>query len=143
MIPEQVWDTDDIPERGLRLGRPTGSAMPLVWAHSEYVKLCRSLMDGKVFDMPPQTVQRYIVDKVGSRFAPWRYNNKCQVMPAGMILRLEVQDAADVHWSIDDWETERVTKHDRLRHRSAYCRPGHGGPAGVHDNQFQVPLEEG
>jgi len=109
MIPEQVWDTDDIPARGLRLGRPTGSAMPLVWAHSEYVKLCRSLMDGRVFDMPPQTVKRYLLDKVGSRFAPWRYNNKCQVMPAGMMLRIEVQDAADVHWSIDDWDTERAT----------------------------------
>ena len=31
MIPEQVWDADDIPARGLFLGRPTGSANPLVW----------------------------------------------------------------------------------------------------------------
>ena len=31
MIPEQVWDAADIPERGLYAGRPSGSAMPLVW----------------------------------------------------------------------------------------------------------------
>ena len=60
MIPEQLWDSADIPERELFFGRPAGSAMPLVWAHAEYLKLCRSLKDGRVFDTPPQTVQRYI-----------------------------------------------------------------------------------
>ena len=51
-ISEQVWDAEDLPERGLFMGRPTGSAMPLVWAHAEYLKLRRSLRDGRVFDMP-------------------------------------------------------------------------------------------
>jgi glucoamylase len=37
MIPEQVWDAPDIPERFLFNGYPTGSGMPLVWAHSEYI----------------------------------------------------------------------------------------------------------
>jgi len=36
-----------------------------VWAHAEYLKLCRSLRDGQVFDRPPQTVQRYLGNK------PW------------------------------------------------------------------------
>ncbi len=31
MIPEQVWNAADIPEQDLFHGRPTGSAMPLVW----------------------------------------------------------------------------------------------------------------
>jgi glucoamylase len=53
MLPEQVWDAPDIPDRELILGCPTGSAMPLVWAHAEYIKLHRSLQDGRVFDMPP------------------------------------------------------------------------------------------
>ncbi|HEX3870835.1 MAG TPA: glycoside hydrolase family 15 protein, partial [Pirellulales bacterium] len=43
LIPEQVWDSPDIPEHQLHFGRPSGSAMPLVWAHAEYVKLRRSL----------------------------------------------------------------------------------------------------
>jgi glucoamylase len=66
LIPEQVWDAADIPERELFNGHPSGAAMPLVWAHAEYVKLLRSLKDGRVFDMPPQTVQRYQVEKVAS-----------------------------------------------------------------------------
>jgi glucoamylase len=60
LIPEQVWDGEDIPERELYRGKPTGSAMPLVWAHAEYLKLRRSLADGAVFDRPPQTVARYL-----------------------------------------------------------------------------------
>jgi len=38
LIPEQVWDTTDIPERELIAGKGSGSACPLVWAHSEYIK---------------------------------------------------------------------------------------------------------
>lgn len=52
MLPEQTWDAADLPARGLRFGRPTHSAAPLGWAHAEYVKLCRSLAEGRVFDMP-------------------------------------------------------------------------------------------
>ena len=66
MIPEQIWDADDLPEQGLHFGQPSGSAMPLVWAHAEYVKLRRSLQDDRVFDMPPQTVQRYVVQQTDS-----------------------------------------------------------------------------
>src|SRR5258707_15198903 len=35
LLPEQVWDGPDMPGRELRHGGPSGSAMPLVWAHSE------------------------------------------------------------------------------------------------------------
>ncbi|MDQ6913284.1 MAG: glycoside hydrolase family 15 protein, partial [Verrucomicrobiota bacterium] len=63
MIPEQIWDRDDIPERDLFFGHPSGSGMPLVWAHAEYIKLVRSIRDGKVFDMPPATAKRYLSDK--------------------------------------------------------------------------------
>jgi glucoamylase len=62
LLPEQIWDGDDLPEFGLRHGRPTGSAMPLVWAHAEFIKLHRSLRDGRVFDMPTATESRYVHD---------------------------------------------------------------------------------
>src|SRR5439155_879317 len=42
LIPEQVWDGENLPERELFRGRPSGSAMPLVWAHAQHVKLLRS-----------------------------------------------------------------------------------------------------
>jgi glucoamylase len=105
LIPEQIWDTEDIPKRSLYRGRPSGSAMPLVWAHAEYIKLRRSLRDGKVFDMPRQTVRRYLVEETHSSYAAWRFNNKCRCIPAGMTLRIEALKAALVHWSSDGWKT--------------------------------------
>jgi glucoamylase len=103
LLPEQVWDAADVPERELFFGKPSGSAMPLVWAHAEYVKLCRSLADGRVFDTPPQPIQRYQVQKLESPYGIWRFNHKCQVMQAGKRLRIEVLQPAVVHWSADGW----------------------------------------
>jgi glucoamylase len=110
LLPEQVWDTADIPDKELFFGKPSGSAMPLVWAHAEYVKLLRSLRDGRVFDMPVQTVERYIKAKTESRRLSWRFNNRCQAIPAGMALRVELLAAAMVHWSTDAWQTVHDTQ---------------------------------
>jgi glucoamylase len=105
LIPEQVWDAPDNPGRELFNGRPSGSAMPLVWAHAEYIKLLRSLRDGRVFDMPPQPVQRYQVEKITSPFSLWRFNHKCRRIPVGRRLRIELLAPALIHWSADDWQT--------------------------------------
>jgi glucoamylase len=110
LIPEQIWDAPDMQELELFNGRPSGSAMPLVWAHAEYIKLLRSLRDGRVFDTPPQTVQRYQVEKVSTRLAFWRFNHKCHRMPAGKILRVEALVPATVRWSVDDWHTAHDTE---------------------------------
>ena len=110
LIPEQVWDTDDIPERELIFGQPSGSAMPLVWAHAEYIKLRRSLHEGRVFDMPTQTYQRYVRDKTGSGFNIWRPNQKYQHIPKGRILRVEVFAPAWVRWSLDGRESWQETQ---------------------------------
>ncbi len=113
LIPEQVWDAPDIPERELHFGRPSGSAMPLVWAHAEYLKLRRSLRDGRLFDLPPQTVKRYLTEKTVSPRMVWRFNHKIRWMPAGKILRIETMAPAVIHWSADDWNTvQDVTAHD-------------------------------
>jgi glucoamylase len=105
LIPEQVWDAEDIPKRGLHNGRPAGSAMPLVWAHSEYIKLARSLRERRVFDMPPQPVARYQTGKSESKLAAWRFNQKIRTTPRGKNLRIEVLAPATVHWSKDNWKT--------------------------------------
>lgn len=107
MIPEQIWDAPDVPDRELVYGRPSGSAMPLVWAHAEHVKLRRSLHEERVFDMPPQPVRRYQVDKVDTAFAAWRFNNKRRSMPCGKTLRIETLDPACVRWSKDGWITSQ------------------------------------
>jgi glucoamylase len=105
LLPEQVWDAADIPDRELFFGNASGSACPLVWAHSEYIKLVRSLKEGRVFDQPPQTVKRYRVEQRKALYWEWRFNNKCRVIPKGKILRVAVQAPALVHWSKDGWQT--------------------------------------
>jgi glucoamylase len=86
-------------------GKPSGSAMPLVWAHAEYVKLLRSLKENRIFDMPPQTSQRYIDSKTVSAYVLWQFNHKIRSLPAGKILRVESLAAGSVHWSMDGWST--------------------------------------
>lgn len=105
LIPEQVWDGPDIPEKELYNGRPSGSAMPLVWAHSEYMRLLRSLEDGHVFDTPPQTVERYLKRKVAVPIAMWRFDHQIPTLAHGQSLRVEVSAPAMVHWSGDEWRT--------------------------------------
>ena len=113
LISEQVWDSQDIVAHELRLGRPSGSAMPLVWAHAEHLKLRRSLQDGRCFDLPPQTVRRYLTDRTESPRMIWRFNHKLRSMPSGKMLRIETLAPAVVHWSTDDWRTVRdATTHD-------------------------------
>ncbi len=105
LLPEQVWDAEDIPKRGLHNGRPSGSAMPLVWAHAEYIKLVRSLREKKVFDMPPQTVTRYQKNNNPSKIVSWRFNQKIRSIPERQKLRIEVLAPARVRWSQDEWQT--------------------------------------
>jgi glucoamylase len=107
LIPEQVWDAGDIPERELANGHPSGSAMPLVWAHAEYIKLARSLNDGRVFDTPPQTVSRYLKSEHRPAHAIWRFDDRISALPTGKILRIETRAAATIRWSASAWRTFR------------------------------------
>jgi glucoamylase len=110
LLPEQTWDGPDFPERELFFGKPSGSAMPLVWAHAEYLKLCRSLADGQVFDMPPQTAVRYSGTEMPSQYTIWAFNHKIRKIAQGSILRLFLSAPARVRWSADEWATEKEHK---------------------------------
>jgi glucoamylase len=105
LIPEQVWDSQDIPEYGLYLGKASGSAMPLVWAHAEYMKLCRSLKARRIFDMPSQTRERYLINKIESNLFIWNFHTQYKHAPKGRILRVQTRAAATVKWTTDDWAT--------------------------------------
>jgi glucoamylase len=107
LLPEQIWDSPDIPNRGLYFGRPSGSATPLVWAHGEYVKLRRSLHDGRVFDTPEHTVKRYLDKKTRSPHIIWKHEQPCRALPAGKTLRVETAGPALIHWSADGWKTSQ------------------------------------
>jgi glucoamylase len=106
LMSEQVWDADDIPEKGLFRGRPTGSACPLLWAHSEYLKLLRSLKDGRVFDLPPQASDRYAGGRRKDARAVWRVEHPVREVSAGTALRIEATEGVEIHWSVGDGKPE-------------------------------------
>jgi glucoamylase len=110
MLPEQIWDTEDIPERELFFGRPSGSAMPLVWAHGEYVKLCRSLQDKAIFDMPSASKKRYLMDKTVATHALWRFDDAVKTIEKGKILRIEAEKPFTLHWSAFNWNIVKDTE---------------------------------
>jgi glucoamylase len=59
MIPEQIWDDAPIPASFLQPGKPAGSAMPLAWAHAEFLKLAVSRQAGRIADRPVAPERRY------------------------------------------------------------------------------------
>lgn len=110
LLPEQIWDTEDIPEKELFFGQHTGSAMPLTWAHGEYVKLCASIGEKKVFDMPPQTYKRYVKENTTSACRVWRFGHKIKSLSAAHTLRIQTEAKATLHWSFDGWETKNTAE---------------------------------
>ncbi len=104
LLPEQVWDQPDRPDLFLFLGKPTGAAMPLMWAHAEYVKLLRSAADGQVFDLVPEVAARYTGDRHEcSQLEIWKHNRQAATVRRGWALRVQAPGAFVLHWSNDEW----------------------------------------
>ena len=119
LLPEQSWDEADRPEIYMWLGQPTGSAMPLMWAHAEYIKLLRSTADGKVYDAIPEVAERYL-GKRGKRkqLEVWKPNRHVRFMRAGEILRVQGEAAFTLHWSSDNWKRCRTPNRFKMHFRS-------------------------
>jgi glucoamylase len=110
LLPEQVWDEKDQPRSHMFLGRPTGSAMPLMWAHAEYIKLLRSVSDGRVFDLIPEVASRYLGDrKARQLFEIWKPNRQVCAVKRGCRLRVQVPAPFHLHWTNDEWHTVKDT----------------------------------
>jgi glucoamylase len=113
MLPEQVWDYADMPAEHLYCGRSAGSAQPLCWAHAEYLKLLRSLVDGRVFDRISVVEERYAVPKelrtFQSRMEIFRTTRPISAMVAGGTLRIVDPELFTVIWTADNWATTNST----------------------------------
>jgi len=114
LLPEQVWDEVDRPERGLLMGRPAGSAVPLVWAHAEYLKLLRSAMDGRVFDRIDSVYERYCEPEGRKRIRRgmeiYTRQRPIQRMKAGNTLRILDEKRFEAVWSDDGWQTKHTAE---------------------------------
>jgi glucoamylase len=103
MLPEQLWDANDLPEKHMKFGGPTGSAMPLCWAHAEYISLVRSAHDRVCFDRVEPAFQRYVVKPVKNSHEMWSACHPISKMPTGQVLRLIVAADATILWSANSW----------------------------------------
>jgi glucoamylase len=111
LIPEQIWDGLDIPSRFLRFGGPTGSAQPLLWAHSEYVKLHRSLADGKVFDLIDPVYARYVAGKEKRKtIEVWKFNRQVRTVDGSTLLRIQMNSPFLLRWTSDEWKHSTDTR---------------------------------
>ena len=109
MIPEQIWDAPDLPQAHMCFGKATGAADPLLWAHAEYVKLLRSVADGRIFDLIVPVAERYCNDKARPSIEVWKMNRQVKCVPAGGLLRIQASSPFSLHWSDDEWATTQDT----------------------------------
>jgi len=111
LLPEQVWDLPDIPEKFLFLGKPTGAAMPLCWAHAEYVKLLRSVADGRVFDRPQSVADRYLgARRDCRRLEVWKFNRQVAKVRSGTTLRIQAAATFRLKWTRGEWAQANETE---------------------------------
>ena len=110
LLPEQIWESDAIPEKGLFPGHPSGSAMPLVWAHGEFIKLCHSAAQGSPVDRPAQTWKRYQGKAPKIDYRIWRLRQRPRQLPAGQELRVLLQAPFTVHWGSNGWQAVQDTE---------------------------------
>jgi glucoamylase len=111
LVPEQLWNAADLPTATPPLfnGGPTGSAMPLAWGHAEYIKLVRSVSDGKVFDLLPVVANRYLAPHAPSTLEIWNFDRQLPAMKAGKTLRIPLTTPFSLRWSLDNWNTFKDT----------------------------------
>ena len=109
MLPEQVWDHADMPAEGMYEGQSAGSAQPLVWAHAEYLKLLKSVVDGKIFDTVSVVAERYAVPPGTRTFLStidiFQLARPIAVIQAGWTLRVVDANRFNVLYTFDDWQT--------------------------------------
>ena len=104
MMPEQVWDSAALPKQRLFPGRPTGSAMPLAWAHAEFVTLMVSRHIGYPFDRPASVWRRYGGQRPKAKRAIWCLHAPIGRIEPGMTLIIALPRAARIHWGQDGWQ---------------------------------------
>lgn len=107
LIPEQIWDRDPIAGRNLDPGKPTGSAMPLVWAQAEFIKLCYSRELGHPVDRPYATWNRYRGVRPSIDYDFWGPHVRPQKLQMGKTLTIALGAPARVHWGINGWNNIR------------------------------------
>ncbi len=109
MLPEQVWEHPALPDQGLYPGRPSGSAMPLAWAHAEFIKLVVSRCQGAPFDRPDRVWQRYHGTLPEAPLAIWLEQAPLTAIAPDQRLLICLREPAVVHWGVNGWQNIQET----------------------------------
>jgi glucoamylase len=107
MLPEQIWDAPAMPNRGLSPGRPTGAAMPLVWAHAEYLKLAASRRLKRPFDRPVALWERYSGHRPPLTHVIWCEQAPALELPEDSRLTIALHAPGAVRYGFDGWQDIR------------------------------------
>ncbi len=127
MLPEQVWDAAPIARLELAPGRPAGSAMPLVWAHAEFLKLMVARERARPVEWL-ESVSRHFgtraierpgqahgTKEAGAPLWHWRAEVPVVQLPRGKALAIEDRRPFTLHLGFDGWQ--------RVEDRRAERRP--------------------
>jgi glucoamylase len=103
LIPEQVWDGPPIPERGLEPGKPTGGAMPLVWAHAEFLKLLYARKEKRPLELLT-CVESHMRRKPTAGTWHWCIDAPFDVLPVDRDLLIDMDAPFRLHLGFDGWQ---------------------------------------
>jgi glucoamylase len=104
LLPEQAWDSPAIAARFLFPGRPTGSAMPLVWAHAEFLKLLVARERGAPCERLASLDARYGGERPEAATWHWRSDAPFAAMPRGRHLQIEAGGPFTLHIGVGGWQ---------------------------------------
>jgi len=114
LLPEQVWDSPPIAHRGLSPGRPSGSAMPLLWAHAEFLKLVIAQESRRPAEML-EAVERHFAGDTQRVAQAWHWRAEVPVWHLQKAHALIIEDRRPftLHCGFDGWQ--HVTDKDAQR----------------------------
>ncbi len=128
LLPEQVWDAEPIDRLELAPGRPSRGAMPLVWAHAEFLKLLIARERGRPVEWLASLErhfghspiagrgeagdERTVEVRRGAPLWHWRDEVPVAVLPRGKALAIEAHVPFSLHMGFDGWQ--RIEDRDAL-----------------------------
>ncbi len=108
LLPEQVWDWKPMPEHRLEPGKPSGSAMPLVWAHMPNSSSCVTAAHWVIRSTGPWPLG------TATRASARRFRMASGARAIGRAacspgnqFTIALSAPAQVHWGINGWQTVR------------------------------------
>ncbi len=86
--------------------------MPLVWAHSEFIKLCYSHTLGYPVDRPAATWNRYQGKPLEITHHLWGPRYRPRRLKRGNRFTIALRRPALVHWGVNGWNDARDSETD-------------------------------